>query len=422
MARAERANSLESTDDVNRKRSYVWSLAVTLGVSLAAGQTCLAGGSDAPTSAPAGPAGAAGAASPAPVRDLADVERMLRDLAHPQFKVRTAATAALNDIDHRHLPLLVEAYARQRDHETKLRLRSAAEHAFYRKQLDGRLGFLGLQPQPQPLVYDPVLGKTVEAIYLTRVLADFPAEAAGVKTGDFMLEFDGRPVGEIMGAARPQQFVRQPNNGALRLMLPSTMQIEAFTNEVSQREPGSRVPMRLLRADAVDRELKLTISDRPVRTLDGASLVTAGVPQTQVPFNQMVGPPVRHGLVVTAVAAQSPAATAGLKPGDVIVGIKRMPFGPNVTPEQLQELFGTLEPRSVTVLTLSRVEQIQVTVTLGGRPVDRMNPGDMEIAQARFAEWWREQTGESSLRGGASSTNSAVPRSPRALPDPTVLP
>jgi hypothetical protein len=80
-------------------------------------------------------------------------------------------------------------------------------------------------------------------------------------------------------------------------------------------------------------------------------------------------------------------------------------------------------PGGEMLLTLSHVEQVKLAVTLGGRPVDRMNSGDMEIAQARFAEWWREQTGEGSLRSPtAAKIQVPVPKSGTALPDSTVLP
>lgn len=345
----------------------------------------------------------------------------MRDLSHPQFNVRSEAAASLGEAPEDALPVLVQAYQGMGEYEPKLRLRSAIERVFYRKQLQGRMGFLGVQPRVEGQIFDPVLGKTVEVIFMTRVLPDFPAESAGIRTGDMLLALDGKPAGELMGPAIAQKPIRQQFNGGLRFVMPGSPQIDAFTNEISRREPGTTVKVRLLRADAVDRELKLTLSDDPGRTLEGAGLLLANVPLLRNQFNEMLGPSMRQGICVTAVEKNSPAARAGLKAGDVIVGLGRSPLPPGVAPDQLKDLMAHSKPGSQLALTLSHVEQVNVSVTLGGRPVDRMNPGDMEIAQARFAEWWRQQTGESSLRS-SNRPEVYTPKLGTALPEPSMLP
>ncbi|HOA73199.1 MAG TPA: PDZ domain-containing protein [Phycisphaerae bacterium] len=387
----------------NILRAFVFSTAVSLFASAAAvGQVEVS-----PTTRPVTPA--------------VDIERLLEDLTHPSFKVREAATAGLKGVSDDQLPRLIEAFHAQRDHEARLRLRSSIEHVFYRRQLNGRMGFLGVQPRVESLIYDPVSGRTVDALVLSRVLPGFPAEAAGLKTGDMLLEFEGRAVADILGPPRQQQAIRQANGAVIRFVSPSAAQIEAFTNEVSRREPGSTVRMRVLRLQAAQRRLTITIADEPARTLEGANLLLIAVPQVHQPFNDLSGPPTRYGLCVTAVTANSPAAALGLERGDVIVGLGPTVFGPTITTEQFQTLLAQSQPGSSAELSLWRVEQVNVAVTLGGRPVERMNPNDMEIAQTRFAEWWRAQTGEPSLRTPLTANNQ-LPRSATAPPDPTVLP
>jgi len=44
-------------------------------------------------------------------------------------------------------------------------------------------------------------------------------------------------------------------------------------------------------------------------------------------------------------------------------------------------LLNNSDPGSTVVLTLSRLDEVKLTVSLGGRPVNRMNADDMEIAR-----------------------------------------
>ena len=48
---------------------------------------------------------------------------------------------------------------------------------------------------------------------------------------------------------------------------------------------------------------------------------------------------------------------------------------------------------------------VDLTVTIGRRPVSRLNPQDLIEAQERFALWWREQTGENSIQRPAPTQN-----------------
>lgn len=412
MARAKRAIFTERID-VNRASGPIWLLVAWLGgVGVLALQTAVAQSISAPASRPAG--------SSANV----DVTRLLRDLSHPGFKTRSEALAMLCELPANQLGPLVETYRTEGSHEVRLGLRAAIEHAFYRKELEGRMGFLGLEPWFESQIYDPLTGRVVEAILIRRVLPGFPAEAAGIKNGDMVLDFEGKATGELAVAAgaRPAA-ARQMNAGALRLAVPGVAQIKAFTTEVSRREPGSQVRLRLLRCRPKDRELLVTFPAEPVRTLEGADLLAVSLPYVQAPLSLAVRPTMRYGLCFTNVAANSVAAALGLQAGDVIVAVGRMPLSPNITPDQLTELFGQAAPGDQVSFTLSRVEQVNLNVTLGGRPVDKMNPEDMEIAQARFAEWWKTQTGEASLRSPAGvGFFSGIPRSGTALPDSTLLP
>jgi hypothetical protein len=359
-----------------------------------------------------------------------EIRRLVQDLASPRVKTRSRATEMLMGMSDQGLPVLAEAYSGVGQLEPRLRLRGIIEYLFYQRQLEGRMGFLGISPRVEVNIHDPQTGKAADALFIARVIQGHPAEKAGVRAGDMVLEFDGKPISDIIGAGpkpvpRPgfiqqQAGARQPGL-AQRIQL-SDSRLEAFTAEVSRREPGSVVSLRLLRVTGSDRERTATLGDEPSRSFQGATLAPIIVPNLQFAFDPLVGPSLRPGLAVAAVAAGSPADQRGLKAGDVILGAGRGPLGPNVLPENFEAILKTSRPGATIRLLLSHVEQVKLNVTLGGRPVDLMNLTDMEIAHARFAEWWKGLTGEASFRDSTSPYERQMLPPPRAVSGPTVLP
>jgi len=136
-----------------------------------------------------------------------------------------------------------------------------------------------------------------------------PAEKAGLKEGDVVLEFNGKKV---------------TDSRHLKL-------------EVARTQPGETVPLKVLR-DGATRNVEVTVKEIPGQerlakndssggdkedngTLNG---VTVGDLDRQA-RQQFELPRNLNGVVVTDVAPDSPAAEAGLKPGDVIQEINRKP-------------------------------------------------------------------------------------------------
>ncbi|HYG33372.1 MAG TPA: PDZ domain-containing protein, partial [Clostridia bacterium] len=134
-----------------------------------------------------------------------------------------------------------------------------------------------------------------------------PAEKAGLKSGDMILEFNGKKV---------------TDSRHLKL-------------EVARVRPGTAVPVKILR-DGATKTLDVTVKEMPGTerlaqnddqkaedegTLNGvtvADLDNQARQQFEVPNNV-------KGVVVTDVDPNSTAAEAGLRPGDVIQEINRKP-------------------------------------------------------------------------------------------------
>jgi len=139
------------------------------------------------------------------------------------------------------------------------------------------------------------------------VVPNGPADKAGLKNGDVVTEFNGRPVAD-----------------SRRLQL-----------QVAGTAPGSTVPMQILR-DGEKKTLDVTVKELPgaekladansSESTDSGTLNGVEVADLdQQAHDQFNVPKNVKGAVVTQVEPGSPAAEAGLKPGVVIQEINHHP-------------------------------------------------------------------------------------------------
>jgi serine protease Do len=139
------------------------------------------------------------------------------------------------------------------------------------------------------------------------VLPKGPAEKAGLKSGDVVLEFNGKPV---------------KDSRQLKL-------------QVARVKPNDRVPLKVLRNGST-RTLEVTVSELPGSEKvakadpshpdDGEALKGVAVADLDARLRREYNIPNNvEGAVVTDVDDNSVAREAGLKPGDVILEINRQP-------------------------------------------------------------------------------------------------
>jgi serine protease Do len=139
------------------------------------------------------------------------------------------------------------------------------------------------------------------------VVTDGPADKAGLKNGDVVMQFNGHPVAD-----------------SRRLQL-----------EVASTKPGSTVPVEILRdgnkktIDVTVKQLpgseKMAQANTPDNNDDGTLNGVEVADLDQQAHQQFNVPKNIKGAVVTQVEPGSPAAEAGLKPGSVIQEINHTP-------------------------------------------------------------------------------------------------
>jgi serine protease Do len=168
-------------------------------------------------------------------------------------------------------------------------------------------GYLGVMIQDlTPALAKEFKLKDATGALVGDVTPKSPAEKAGLKGGDVIVEFNGKKVAD---------------SRHLKL-------------EVARTQPGTTVAVKVLRDDAT-KTLEVTVKSMPgteelatadTQTKDNGTLNGVGVADLDDKARQQFEiPETVKGAVVTEVEPDSAAAEAGLKAGDVIQEINRKP-------------------------------------------------------------------------------------------------
>ena len=169
--------------------------------------------------------------------------------------------------------------------------------------VDGHVtrGFLGVAIQNlTPELADEFKLKEVNGALVSEVSPDSPAEQAGFKNGDVVLEFDHKKI---------------TDSRHLKLVVADT-------------KPGTTVPVAIQRGGE-KKILNVTVKplpgtaeladNHPANASDSGTLNGVGVADLDAEARQQLNVPKQvSGAVITQVDPASPSADAGLKPGDVI--------------------------------------------------------------------------------------------------------
>ena len=173
-------------------------------------------------------------------------------------------------------------------------------------------GVMGIEVRTDPITKAEAtaLGlPNANGALVNRVTAGEPAARAGLQPGDVVIEYNGRPVTDSAslvsmvvvtkpGTTVPITIIRDKNRQTLNVT------IDELDLDAEQGGRASRVP-----------------TDEPTETGFGMTLE----PITPDVARQLELPRGRGGAVVSNVERRSPAANAGVQPGDVIVEVNRQP-------------------------------------------------------------------------------------------------
>jgi serine protease Do len=165
-------------------------------------------------------------------------------------------------------------------------------------------GWLGVMIQKvTPDIAESLGLEEAKGALVADVVKDGPAEAAGVKQGDVIVEFDGKPVAD--SAELPLLVARTPVGKTVELVVIRDKKRETMTVTISELKEEEELA---LGSGGGNDDLGLT-----VQTLTPEVAENLGIERGV------------KGVVVTQVDPSGPAGDAGLRRGDVILEVNRMP-------------------------------------------------------------------------------------------------
>jgi serine protease Do len=164
-------------------------------------------------------------------------------------------------------------------------------------------GYLGIYGQDITAdIADLLQLKTSKGVIVAMVEKGSPAEKAGIQSHDVILEMNGKNIESY----------------------------DTFRNDIAMLEPGSKVKFLVMR-NGKTREVTVTLAERPTEV---AQAVPAGQKKSQETLGievqnltkdlaEQFGYPLGEGVIVTVVTPGSPAAEAGIQPGDLVQSVNR---------------------------------------------------------------------------------------------------
>jgi len=232
---------------------------------------------------------------------------------------------------------------------------------------DGR-AFLGVTPGSARLEHMDFTVIADEGVVIAQVLPDSPAEKARLMAGDLILAIDGE---EISSGSDLADAVASSAAGEAIVLEVETSDgdqgIVELEVELAQHPEDKSMAYLGIRFSRVPQGM--LSEEFPLRHLEGLMPRSLDQERFEPPF---IGPgELFEGALVMRVAPASPAAEAGLQPGDVIISINNKPVSDM---DSVTEAIAEFQPGDLVMVTVHSshqqdgVDPETIEITLSERP------------------------------------------------------
>jgi serine protease Do len=203
--------------------------------------------------------------------------------------------------------------------------------------------------------------KEEAGVEVTRVEQDSPAEKAGLKVGDVVLEFNGQ---RVDGTEQFVRLVREtPSGRTARLLISRNGTQQTLSAAIGVRRGMTSGGAEMLRALPRMEMPEIQIPDVPKAYMTWRS-ARLGIDAESVESQLAEFFGVKEGVLVRSVIRESAAEKAGIRAGDVITKIDNSQV---TSPRDITTLLrGLHDMKSVPVTLVREKREMTVTVTMEG--------------------------------------------------------
>lgn len=239
-------------------------------------------------------------------------------------------------------------------------------------------------------------------VLVSEVVADSPAAAAGLEDGDVVVAFAGDPIGDIADLTRAVQAtdpdtevtITVVRGGEKRDLRATIGEREPETMVFRQRGPGGDWRQAPLPEGGVhvwhdDEDGPVVVAPRMAMRFGSGGYLGLGLQDLGEQLGAYFGVEGGDGALVTEVYEDSPAATAGLRAGDVIVDFGGTDIDDR---DDLVRAARRADPGDEVEVTLVRDRRERtVSLTVGERPVDQQlsRPDDLPEMMRQYGTRWQ---------------------------------
>jgi C-terminal processing protease CtpA/Prc len=187
---------------------------------------------------------------PVDERMAADIERMIGQLALPEYAERKSAYDGLIEIGAPAMRFLRDEYARTEDLEVRLSIERIVYRAYLDHHVYSRHAFLGISLQPYFVAraddeHSPI---NITGVRVVNVISGTAAERAGLLNNDIIIASEGKP---LTGTGQTL--------------------VENFSRTIASRQPGARMQLTVARPEG-RYELEVTLGRVPRERVQQTSI------------------------------------------------------------------------------------------------------------------------------------------------------
>ncbi len=193
-------------------------------------------------------------------------------------------------------------------------------------------------------------------VEITHVDAESPAEKAGLKTGDAILQYNGQ---HIDGIEQFSRLVREtPVGREVKLEVFRNGAPQTIVAKLAARRPGGAMAFAAPAAAPGNWEFKMPDMPRSFMSWQSSMLGIEGE-SLEGQLAQYFG--VKEGVLVRSVVSGSSAEKSGLKAGDVII---RVDDSKVTTPADVTSRLRSLRGKAVGIVVMRDRKEVPLTVTI----------------------------------------------------------